>query len=141
MLLTKSTCLLFIKSTCLLVATFLKFIFSQKEMRGILWSKTFDFLGVPWKWLFLNFKNIKKLLSILAKSLTNKHGHEQGFIKDFAFFFRNTFLKEHLSVAPSVYFSKEASQGSIIFIRKIRLPVEFKCDNSALQISSRGVLT
>ena len=65
----------------------------------------------------------------------------KGLSKILLFFFRNTFLKEHLSVAPSVYFSKEASQGSIIFIRKIRLPVEFKCDNSALQISSRGVLT
>ena len=29
---------------CLLLAIFLKFIFNQKEKRGVIWSKTFDFL-------------------------------------------------------------------------------------------------
>ena len=35
---------IFLKSTCLLLAILLKFIFNQKEKRGFIWSKTFDFL-------------------------------------------------------------------------------------------------
>ena len=35
---------IFLKSTCLLLAVFLKFIFNLKEKRGFIWSKTFDFL-------------------------------------------------------------------------------------------------
>ena len=42
LLLTKFS--IFLKSTCLLLAIFLKFIFNQKEKRGFIWSKTFDFL-------------------------------------------------------------------------------------------------
>ena len=34
----------FPKSTCLLLAIFLKFIFNRKENRGFVWTKTFDFL-------------------------------------------------------------------------------------------------
>ena len=33
----------FPKSTCLLLAIFLKFIFNQKENHGFVWTKTFDF--------------------------------------------------------------------------------------------------
>ena len=35
---------IFLKSTCLMLAIFLKFIFNLKEKRGFIWSKTFDFL-------------------------------------------------------------------------------------------------
>ena len=42
LLLTKFS--IFLMSTCLLLAIFLKFIFNQKEKRGFIWSKTFDFL-------------------------------------------------------------------------------------------------
>ena len=35
---------IFPKSTCLLLAIFLKFIFNQKGKRGFIWSKTFHFL-------------------------------------------------------------------------------------------------
>ena len=33
-----------LKSTCLLHAIFLRFIFNQKEKRGFIWSETFNFL-------------------------------------------------------------------------------------------------
>ena len=33
----------FLKSTCLLLVIFLKFIFNQKEKRGFIRAKTFDF--------------------------------------------------------------------------------------------------
>ena len=35
---------IFLKSTCLLLAIFLKFIFSQKGKRGFIWPETFNFL-------------------------------------------------------------------------------------------------
>ena len=35
---------IFLKSTCFMLAIFLKFIFNQKDKRGFIWSKTFDFL-------------------------------------------------------------------------------------------------
>ena len=35
---------IFLKSTCLLLDIFLKFIFSQKEKYGFIWAKTVDFL-------------------------------------------------------------------------------------------------
>ena len=35
---------IFLKSTCLMLAIFLKFVFNLKEKRGFIWSKTFDFL-------------------------------------------------------------------------------------------------
>ena len=42
LLLTKFS--IFLKSTCLLLAIFLKFIFNQKEKRGFIWPETFNFL-------------------------------------------------------------------------------------------------
>ena len=42
LVLTKSS--IFLLSACLLLAIFLKFFFNQKEKRGFIWSKTFDFL-------------------------------------------------------------------------------------------------
>ena len=42
LLLTKFS--IFLKSTCLLLAIFLKFIFNRKEMRGFNWHKAFGFL-------------------------------------------------------------------------------------------------
>ena len=41
----------FLKSTCLLLANFLKFIFNQKEERSFIWSKTFGFVSKPFKYL------------------------------------------------------------------------------------------
>ena len=35
---------IFLKSTCLFLAIFLKFIFNQKEKRGFNWPKRFDLL-------------------------------------------------------------------------------------------------
>ena len=35
---------IFLKSMCLLIAIFLKFIFNQKENCGFIWPKTFDLL-------------------------------------------------------------------------------------------------
>ena len=34
----------FLKSSCLLLAKFVKVIFNQKEKRGFVWPKMFDFL-------------------------------------------------------------------------------------------------
>ena len=42
LLLTKFS--IFLKSMCLLIAIFLKFIFNQKENCGFIWPKTFDLL-------------------------------------------------------------------------------------------------
>ena len=42
LLLTKFS--IFLKLTCLLLAIFLKFIFNQKEKRGFIWPKAFNFL-------------------------------------------------------------------------------------------------
>ena len=54
----------FLKSTCLLLTIFLKFIFYQKEKWGIIWSRLsiLNFSSIRifiQKKLFLNFKNIK----------------------------------------------------------------------------------
>ena len=87
---------------CILVAIFLTFIFNQKEKRGFIWPKTFDF----WfqKNSNINFlkkscslkiaapefqKYKRKKLSNLAKDLKSKHKHElfhRYFFKDFAYF-------------------------------------------------------
>ena len=98
LLLTKFS--IFLKSTCLLLAIFLKFVFSQKESQkcSIFCLKNFEYL----------FR--KKEL----------------FLKSSCFLlFRNTYLKEHLWVAASIYFNREASQ---------------KCENTTLQTNLRGVI-
>ena len=100
----------FIKSTYLLLAVFLKFIFNKKEKCGFICPKTFDFLFqkhsniyfekefVPWKYMFQNIKNI------IVNSLKNQHKHElfHRYFQGFCLLFRNTYLKEHLWVAASV---------------------------------------
>ena len=41
-----------------------------------------------------------------------------GIFQGFCLLFRNTYLKEQLCVAASVYFNREASQGTTYFLRK-----------------------
>ena len=96
---------IFLKSMCLLLANFLKFIFNQKEKHGFIWSKTFDFVPKTFKYL------------LRRKDL---------FLKSSCFLlFKNTYLKEHLWVAASIYFDREASQ---------------KCKNITLQTNLKRVL-
>ena len=51
---------IFLKSKCLLHAIFLKFIFKQKEKRGFIWPKTFDFLFQKHSNFYLE-KGLKKV--------------------------------------------------------------------------------
>ena len=100
LLLTKFS--IFLKSTCLLLAIFLKFIFNQKEKRG------------PKRLIFC-FKNL--WIFIQKKEL---------FLKTSCFLlFSNTYLKEHVWVAASIYFHREASQN---------------CKNTTLQTNLKRVL-
>ena len=105
----------FLSSTCLLFAIFifnqfifylyLQFIFSQKEKRGFIWSKTFNFL---------------------FRKTSNIHSEKELFLKSSCCsLFRNTYLKEHLWEAASIYFNREASQ---------------KCKITTLQTNLKRVL-
>ena len=86
---------IFLKSTSLLDAIFQKFIFNQKEKRGFIWSKTFNFLFQK-----PNFYSEKKekSLSIFVKSLSNKH--ERDLFHRYNF--RSTYLKKPLLVGASI---------------------------------------
>ena len=95
---------LFSLCMCLLLAVFLKVIFNQKEKRGFIWPKTFDFLfqkSILESIFFHKYR--KKQLSILVKSLKNKHEHDlfHRFFSAFFLLFRNTYIKEHLWLAAS----------------------------------------
>ena len=98
-------------------------------------SKTFEFLfrkmSCSLTVAILEFQKYwKKWFSIFVKSLKNKHEHElfHRYFSVFFFFFllfRSIYLKEHLLVAASIYFNRDASQ---------------KCKNATLQTNLRGVL-
>ena len=116
---------LFLNWTCL------KFIFNQKDKRLFIWSKMLLFQKHPifyqkkrsslkivapefQKFQFQQiFKKCLRRIPFLVKLNTF-----QLFFKDFAYFFRSTYLKEYLWVAASVHFSREISQGSIYFLGK-----------------------
>ena len=59
----------FLKSTCLLLAVFLKPVLNQKEKHGFIWAKTFDFL----------FQSLFLLLAIFLKFIFNQK-EKRGFI-------------------------------------------------------------
>ena len=121
----------FSSQTCLLLATFLKLILKQKKKCGFIWPKTFNVLFkkhsnfysekrvVPWKQLFLNFKNIKINNLQLYKNLW-KINMNMNFFTDifqgFCLLSRNTSFKEHLWVDASVYFNSEVLQGRTYFL-------------------------
>ena len=63
-----------------------------------------------------------------------------GIFQGFYLLFRNTYLKEHLSVAASVSFNREASHGSKYILGKILLPGVVKYENTTFQTISRKVL-
>ena len=123
--------LFFLKSTCLLLATFLKLILKQKKKCGFICPKTFNVLFkkhsnfysekrvVPWKQLLLNFKNIKINNLQLYKNLW-KINMNMNFFTDifqgFCLLSRNTSFKEHLWVDASVYFNSEVLQGRTYFL-------------------------
>ena len=88
LLLTKFS--IFLKLMCLLLGIFLKFNFNQKEKRGFIWSKTFDFL-------------LQKPLNIYSEKMSCS-------LKVVVLFI-NTCLQEHVLVAASIYFHREASQN------------------------------
>ena len=104
LLLTKFS--IFQKLMCLLLAIFLKFIFNQKENRGFFCSKTFGFL--------------------LQKSLNIYSEKKSCSLKVVVFFlpFSNTYLKEHVWAAASIYFNRDASQN---------------CENAKLQTNLKRV--
>ena len=123
--------LFFLKSTCLLLATFLKLILKQKKKCGFIWPKTFNVLFkkhsnfysekrvVPWKQLLLNFKNIKINNLQLYKNLWKINMNTNFFTDIFQGFFllsRNTSFKEYLWVDASVYFNSEVLQGRTYFL-------------------------
>ena len=123
---------IFLKSMCVLIAIFLTFIFNKKEKRAFIWPKTFDFLFQKNSSINLFKKELfpknscfwiskKKELSNLAKDLKNKNKHElfhRYFFQGFCLLFRNTYLKNHFSVAGLVYFNREASYWSAYFLGK-----------------------
>ena len=88
LLLTKFS--IFLKLMCLLLGIFLKFNFNQKEKRGFIWSKTFDFL-------------LQKPLNIYSEKMSCS--------LKVVVLFSNTCLQEHVLVAASIYFHREASQN------------------------------
>ena len=123
LLLTKFS--IFLKSTCLFLAVFLKFIFSQKERRGFIWPEMINFLFQnPSNFYSEKKGNILQFLQNLCKITMNMNFFTRIFLYSFLLF-RNTYLKEHLWVVASTYFNREASK---------------KCENYTLQTDLRGVL-
>ena len=93
LLLTKLSILL--KSTCLLHAIFLRFIFNQKEKCGFIWSETFScfLINLP---IFIQKKreitfNFRKIF--VKQTWTWTFSHELS---------RNTYLKEYLWIPGSI---------------------------------------
>ena len=115
---------IFLKSTCLLLVIFLKFIFNQKEKHDLkekFSPKTFDFLFQK----HFNFYSEKRVeisscssISKIAKCwwMKMKMNFLTGIFQGFCLLFRSTYLKEHLWVTASVYLNRKAAQGSPYFL-------------------------
>ena len=103
------------KSTCLLLAVFLKFIFSQKGKRCFILHKTFDFLFRKNFQFLQNLAEIPFMDSIFSKFAGLQPGTFQKyklFCRYFSrvlLFFKSAYLREHLWVAASVHFNREDS--------------------------------
>ena len=54
----------FLKSTCLLLAIFLKFIFNQKETRGFIWPKKFEFYFINNR-IFIQKKDLSLKVAVV----------------------------------------------------------------------------
>ena len=145
----------FLKSKYLLFGVFLKFIFNQKEKRGFIQPKIFDFLFQKHSSFYSEKKScslkvagpefqkyIKSQLSILAKSVKNKHEHEfsnRYFSRIFLTFQENRFKGTPLSGCFRL-FQWRGFAREYIFPRKKLLPGVFKFENITLQTISRGIL-
>ena len=91
LLLTKVSILL--KSTCLLHAIFIKFIFDEKEKRRFIWSETFNFL------LNLVFIQKKREITFNFRKIFVKQTWTWTFSHELS---RNTYLKEYLWIPGSI---------------------------------------
>ena len=98
LLLTKFSILL--KSTCLLHAIFLRFIFNQKEKRGFIWSETFNFLLN----LLIFIQEKIEITFYFRKIFVKQHEHEffHRYFSVFFIVFWNIYLKEYLWVAGCI---------------------------------------
>ena len=107
---------------CLLLFIFLKLIFSQKRKARFYLAQNIRFF-IQKKRCFLKiavpeFYNIKKRLSILAKSLKNKNEHElfHMHFQEFCLLFRNTYLREYLWVTVSVNFKGGFNANGVVLV-------------------------
>ena len=84
---------IFLKSTCLLLAIFLKFIFNQREKCGFIWPKTFNFLFQKHSNFYLEKKSCSLKVTVPEFQKYKKNFEKmnitfsQVFFKDFLNFF------------------------------------------------------
>ena len=109
LLLTKLSILL--KSTCLLHAIFLRFIFNQKEKRGFIWSETFNFLLN-----LLIFIQKKREITFNFRKIFVKQTWTWTFSHELS---RNTYLKEYLWIPGSIISIKRLCKNVKISHSKI----------------------
>ena len=129
---------------CLLLFIFLKLIFSQKRKARFYLAQNIRFF-IQKKRCFLKiavpeFYNIKKRLSILAKSLKNKNEHElfHMHFQEFCLLFRNTYLREYLWVTVSVYFKGGFTRE---YIPSPQLHVQIETLEQRCEICSKLTIT